>query len=109
MPAIRRSTSAVMVAWACTRTNPNITSTQAAKTPDAASVQRNVVVRMKSGRRTENESFATDVLYHRRVVAAVDLAAQPAHVHVDEIALWDDLVVPDFLEQHRARQQLVLA
>src|SRR5581483_3026460 len=72
------------------------------------SVQRNVVVRAKSGRRTEHESLATNTVDHRRLVGPVDLAAQAAHMDVDEIRLRNEFVIPHLLEQHRTREQLLL-
>src|SRR5215470_15085480 len=82
---------------------------QSANAPETTSVQRNVVVRMNSGRRTEDETGAANVVNHGRLVRLVDLVPQPAHVHIDKVGLRHDFVVPDFLEQHRARQQLVFA
>src|ERR1700745_3457406 len=73
------------------------------------SVQRNVVVRINSGRSTEDETFAANVEDHRLLCGAIDLATQPAYVDIDEIALGHEPVVPAFLEQHRPRQQLVFA
>ena len=82
---------------------------QLAKAADIASVQRNVVVRTKSGRGTEHEPFAANVVNHGLLAGLVDLAPEPAHVHIDEIAARHEFVVPDFLEQHRAGEQLALA
>src|ERR1700745_3748123 len=80
-----------------------------ANAPNMTSVQRNVVVRMNSGRSTEDKTFAANIEDHRLLLRIVDLTTQPAYVDIDEIALGHELVVPDFLEQHRPRQQLVLA
>src|SRR6201986_4492536 len=82
---------------------------QIAKAPDTISIQRKVVVRVNSGRRTENETFAAHIMDHGRLFGPVDLAAQPAHMHVDQIALRYEFVVPDLLEEHGARKQLILA
>jgi len=60
----------------------------------ATSVQRNVVDRVNSGRRTENEAFAADIMDHRLLFGPVDLASQPTHVDIDEIALRYELVIP---------------
>src|SRR4030081_729485 len=88
---------------------PNKRRTYTAKRPATKSVPRNVTVRTKSGRGTENESHAADAMDHRRLVLIVDLVAQPAHMHVDEVGLWDEFVFPYLFEQHGARQRLVLA
>src|SRR4030081_3649693 len=80
-----------------------------ANAPETASVQRNVVVRVNSGRRTEYESFPADAMDHRLLVGSVDLSPQPAHVYVNEIAVRHEFVVPHFFEQHRPGQQLILS
>src|ERR1700730_11209679 len=82
---------------------------QAAKAADIASVQRNVVVRTNSGRSTEDEPFAANVVYHGLLAGLINLAPQPAHVNVDEVAARYEFVVPDFFEQHGTGEQLVLA
>ena len=41
------------------------------------------------------------------VEAAVDLASQAAHVHVDDIGLRVEMVLPHAFEQHGARHDLV--
>jgi hypothetical protein len=63
---------------------------------------------MNSGRSTEDESFATDVVDHRLFFEFIDLPTQPAHMHVHKIASRNELVIPNFLKQHCARQQLIL-
>src|SRR5712671_1951345 len=88
---------------------PNNSRTYTTKIAATASVQRNVTVRTKSGRGTEDKSYAADAMDHRRLVLIVDLVPQPAHMHVDEVGLWDELVFPHLFEQHCARQRLVLA
>src|SRR5712675_1332150 len=88
---------------------PNNSRTYTTKIAATASVQRNVTVRTKSGRGTEDKSYAADAMDHRRLVLIVDLVAQPAHMHVDEVGLWDELVFPHLFEQHGTRQRLVLA
>src|SRR5215831_8242621 len=82
---------------------------QSANAPETTSVQLNVVVRMNSGRRTEDETCAANVVNHGQLVRLVDLVPQPAHVHIDEVGLRHEFIIPDFLEQHRACQQLVFA
>jgi hypothetical protein len=81
---------------------------QIANAPEISSVQRKPVVRMNSGRSTEDESFATDVVDHRLFFESIDLPTQPAHMHVHKIASRNELVIPNFLKQHCARQQLIL-
>ena len=41
------------------------------------------------------------------VETLVDLRAQPGHVHVDHVGLGIEMIIPDVLEQHRARHHLV--
>ena len=81
---------------------------QIANAPEISSVQRKPVVRTNSGRSTEHESFATDVVDHRLFFEFIDLPTQPAHMHVHKIASRNELVIPNFLKQHCARQQLIL-
>src|SRR3954447_2008792 len=85
MPAFNPSTSTVMYANVCASTNANIRRMQAVNAPDTTSVQRKVVVRRNSGRRTEHKPFAADVVDHRMLVGRVDLPAQAAHVHVHQV------------------------
>src|SRR6516165_11849131 len=88
---------------------PNISRMQRMNAPDTASVQRNVVLWVNSGRRTENETLTTYAVNHWGLVRGVDFSPQPAHVHVNEIALWHEFIVPDFLEKHGPGQQLILS
>src|SRR6267142_6401468 len=92
----------------CQYTKPNIKIVQIANPPDTTSVQRNVVVRLNSGRRTDDKAFAAHVVNHGWFARPIHLAPQPAHVNVDQIALRDKLVVPNFLEEHGSREQLLL-
>src|SRR5258708_30420200 len=71
-------------------------------------VQRKVVVRTKSGRRTEHETGAAHAVDHRRLLRLIDLATQPAHMHIDEIRVRDETIVPDLLEEHRSGHHLAL-
>src|SRR5258705_7569875 len=88
---------------------PNNSRTYTTKIAATASVQRNVTVRAKSGRGTENESDAADTMNHRWLLRVVDLVTQPAHMHVNEVGLRDEFVLPHLFEQHGSRQRLVLA
>src|SRR5258708_36772958 len=58
---------------------------------------------------TENESFATDVKHHRRLMRPIDLAPKPAHMHVHEVGLWNELILPHLSEEHFTRKYLALA
>src|SRR5579871_1710325 len=88
---------------------PNSSNVHSTKAPATTSVQRNVVVRAKSGRRTENEPNAAHIMDHRRLRRLVDLAPQSSHVHVDKVGLRYEFIIPDFFQQHRSRQRLILA
>src|SRR3984893_17871238 len=58
---------------------------------------------------TENESFATDVKDHRRLMRPIDLAPKPAHMHVHEVALWNKPILPHLSEEHFTRKYPALA
>src|SRR6184192_1565493 len=88
---------------------PNIKRMQTMNAPDTPSVQRNVVLRVNSGRRTKDEPLAAYAMNHRLLVCCVDLSPQLTHVHVNEIALRHEFVLPDLFEQHGAGQQLILS
>src|SRR6266851_8994153 len=88
---------------------PNNSITYSASIAATASPHRNVVVRVSSGRCTEHESHAADAMDHLRLVRFVHLVPQAAHMDVHQIGLRNELVLPDFLKEHRARQDLVLA
>src|ERR1700758_3060086 len=77
--------------------------------PDTTTVQRNVVLRVNSGRRTKNKAFTTYAVNHRLLVWRVDLSPQAAHVHVNEIDPRYKFVVPDFMDKHGAGQPLALS
>src|SRR5260370_34183701 len=79
------------------------------QTTKVPAVQRNVVVRTKSGRRTEHETGAAHAVDHLRLLRLIHLATQPAHVHIDEIRVRDETIVPYLLEEHRAGHHLALA
>jgi hypothetical protein len=53
---------------------------------------------------TENESLATDVKDHRPLMRLIDLAPKPAHMHVHEVGLWNELVPPHLSEEHFTRK-----
>src|SRR5882757_3800298 len=63
----------------------------------------------KSWYGAKNETGAADIVNHGGLVGPVHLVAQAAHMHVDKIGSRDEFIVPDFLEQHGPRQQLVAA
>src|SRR3979411_278260 len=88
---------------------PNNSRTYTTKIAATVSVQRNVTVRTKSGRGTEDKSYAADAMDHRRHVLIVDRVAQPGHRLVEDVGVWDECVFPYLFEQHGARQRLVLA
>src|SRR5258708_36713848 len=79
------------------------------QTTKVPAVQRNVVVRTKSGRRTEHETGAAHAVDHRRLLRFIHLATQPPHVHIDEIRVGDETIVPYLLEEHRTGHHLALA
>src|SRR5258708_25164497 len=78
------------------------------QTTKVVAVQRNVVVRTKSGRRTEHETGAAHAVDQRRLLRLIHLATQPAHMHIDEIRVRDETIVPYLLEEHSAGHHLAL-
>src|ERR1700722_2793364 len=54
----------------------------------------------------QHETGSTDIHDQRGAAPYVDLLAQIADVHVDDIGLEREVVVPHVLEQHRARDHL---
>src|ERR1700743_2442350 len=84
----------------------NNTRAAITKTAEMVSVHRKVVVRMKSGRRTEHEPCTADTVDHGRFAGLVHLAPQAAHMNVDQVGARIETVMPDFLEQHGARHDL---
>jgi DNA-binding transcriptional LysR family regulator len=52
----------------------------------------------------KNESLAPDVGDHRRILRSVDLAPKPAHMHVHEVGLWNELILPHLSEEHFTRK-----
>jgi hypothetical protein len=58
---------------------------------------------------TENESLAVDGKDHRCLVRPIDLAPKPAHMHVHEVGLWNELILPYLSEEHFTRKHPALA
>jgi hypothetical protein len=57
----------------------------------------------------ENESLAMDGKDHRRLMRPIDLAPKPAHMHVHEVALWNEPILPYLSEEHFTRKYPALA
>ena len=55
---------------------------------------------------TDHVSGAADGVQERLAEALVDLGAQPRDVHVDDVGLRIEVIVPDVLEQHGAGHHL---
>src|ERR1700692_3925723 len=58
---------------------------------------------------TENESLATDIKDHRRLMRSIDLAPKPAHMHVHKVALWNELIRPHLSERTQSHAILAAA
>src|SRR3984893_15641354 len=58
---------------------------------------------------TENESLAMDGKDHRRLMRPIDLAPKPAHMHVHEVGLWNEPILPYLSEEHFTRKYPALA
>src|SRR3569833_1436120 len=66
-------------------------------------VRRTVVVRQSwANLFTDHISGAADGVEQRIGVPFVDLAAQARHVHVDDVGLWIEMIIPDIFEQQNA-------
>src|SRR5882672_9102778 len=114
--------------------NPNNTMTKTASTPATARAQRKVVERTNCGwrigsrcpnvlldvtsaksppairtlrSRAKDETGAADIVNHGGLAGTVHLVAQAPHVYVDKVGRRNELVVPDLLQKHGSRQQLV--
>src|SRR6516165_9713353 len=83
---------------------PNSATRNTANMPATATVQRNVVLRMKSSGRMEDETQAPHIVDHRRLGWLIDLTSQPAHMHIDQVRLRDEFVIKDVFQQHNASQ-----
>src|SRR5260370_3997291 len=79
-----------------------------AKTVANAIVHRKLVVRKNSSWRTEYEPDATHSVNERRLAGQIDLAAEPSDMDVDEVGTRIEMIVPNLLEEHRARDDLVI-
>src|SRR5690606_15003291 len=89
----------VMMASSSTENTTNISTNMA--------VRRTVVVRHSCRiLPTDHVAGAADGVQQGRGVALVDLGAQPRHVHVDDVGLGVEMVVPDVLQQHGAGDHL---
>jgi hypothetical protein len=58
---------------------------------------------------TENESLAMEGKDHRLLMRPIDLAPKPAHMHVHEVALWNEPVLPHLSEEHFTGKHPALA
>src|SRR5690349_12433540 len=56
--------------------------------------------RDRSSRRTQRISRATHGVEKRCRKTLVELLPQAAHMHVDDVGLWIEMVIPHLLEQH---------
>src|SRR5271156_6077561 len=88
-------------------TKPSTIAAPMAPKPKIASVSRKAVDRklLASGV-TDHISGAANRMYELCVEIAVDLGPQPRYVHVDDVGLRIEVIVPDVFEQHRARDDL---
>src|ERR1700722_3429839 len=57
----------------------------------------------------KEQSSAAAGMDQRRRIGPIDLAPKPANMHVHEVALWNELVIPHFSEQHFTREHVALA
>src|SRR5690606_29530527 len=90
----------------CARGSGLRAATAAAVDRTAVVAARRPLLQGKTSGGVEAVARAADGMQQRALEAAVDLRAQPADVHVDHVGLRVEVVVPDALEQHRARDHL---
>src|SRR5437588_9685286 len=91
----------------CTATRPSTKAAPTAPKPKIASVRRKAVERsVLASAVTDHISRAANGMDERRVEIAVDLGAQPRDMDVDHVGLRIEMIIPDVLEQHRARDDL---
>src|SRR6202035_4495492 len=57
----------------------------------------------------KNEAGAADIMDHGSFARPVHLVAEPAHMDVHQVRRRNELIVPDLLQKHRSRQQLIAA
>ena len=62
---------------------------------------------LKSG--AKDEAGAANIVDHGNFAGSVDLVTQPPHMNINQVRRRNEFVVPDFLQKHRARQQLIAA
>src|SRR5208282_6386607 len=72
-----------------------------------ASARRKARLLRTSNVHMQFEAGGADVDDQPQLAAGVDLAPEIADVDVDDVGLRQELVVPDVLEQHRPRDDLV--
>src|SRR5438270_6524348 len=111
---------------------PNSTMTRSASRPATARAQRKVLERMNCGWRigsrraklllngpgnaslpatlwfgAKNEAGAADIVDHGNLARSIHLMAQAAHVYVNKVGRRNEFVIPDLLQKHGSRQQLI--
>src|SRR5271156_1933286 len=88
-------------------TKPSTIAAPMAPKPKIANVIRKAVDRkiLASGV-TDHISGAANGVYELRVKIAVDLGPEPRDVHVDDVGLRIEMVIPDVFEQHGAGDHL---
>src|SRR5208283_1934035 len=75
--------------------------------PRIASARRKAVARRSLPSAVTNHvSRAADGAQERRVKIAIDLGPQARYMHIDHIGLRIEVVIPNMLEQHGARDDL---
>src|SRR5271167_4611218 len=90
--------------WRYTMPKMAVVATVVARTNAMAT--RTAEDRKNSSIGVQHEAGPTDVRDQRRMAANIDLFAQIADVHIDDIGLQRKVVVPDIVEQHRPRDHL---
>ena len=95
----------------CQNRKPTTIAAAKRKNATAAALSPNAVVdaafaTRSSGAVTDRVSCAPNGMQKRLVEILVDLRPETRDVDVDDVRLWVEVIVPDVLEQHRARHDL---
>src|ERR1700733_2118211 len=84
-------------------TRPNTAVVAAVVTSTKASATRTAEERKNSSMSVQHEARAADIYDQRGRTLCVDLFPQITDVDVDDVGLEREMILPDLLQQHRAR------
>src|SRR6185312_4049395 len=103
--AVRVSLSTSLMT--CTATSPSTSAAPIEPKPKIANVRRKAVERsVLTSAVTDHVSGAAHGVDKGGVEIAIDLGAQSRHMHVDDVGLRVEVIVPDVFQQHGAGDDL---